>query len=68
MSDIFCPLCNHEHDSGNYPDHVAEAKMNRFEFECAECGLSFEVEIEWDPVFYSSMDGAFLTCWIDPIC
>lgn len=68
MSDITCPLCGHDHDSGNYPDHVAEARNNRFEFECAECGLEFEVEIEWDPCFYADMRGARITRWIDPIC
>lgn len=68
MADIYCPLCDHGYDSGDYPDHWMEARDNRFVFECGECGLEFEVYIELVPEFYSVREGSRLTRWQDPIC
>lgn len=57
MADILeCPACGHEHDMGGYPDHISEARYNRFWFECAGCEAEFETHIDWDPVFYPITD------------
>lgn len=52
MSLMVCPYCGHEWD---YDDYV---EYSNFYEECPECGREFEVEVEWDPIFYTSkMEG-----------
>lgn len=68
MGDIDCPLCGHEYDSGKFPDLLYDlGPDNKTRFECEQCGLEFELLIEFQPVFYSWMDGAQLVHWTDPI-
>lgn len=47
-SDIDCPVCGREHEI--HSDWYLEGGP-RFEFEC-ECGATFDVEVEFSPVFY----------------
>jgi len=49
MSDtIDCPKCNTEHEpTGSHEDDSGE-------FTCEECGFVMVVEIEYDPVYWTS--------------
>jgi len=52
MSKLWCPNCDHEHNMGDYPDHLTDMVNNRFEFECEKCEAEFDVHVDWDPDFY----------------
>jgi len=49
--DFECPHCGTGVDTGEIPDHLTNMTNNRFEYEC-DCGCSFEVSVDWDPVCY----------------
>lgn len=47
MDTIDCPKCEHEHNPcGSHEDDEGE-------WECEECGFKFNVEIEYDPSYYT---------------
>ena len=48
-----CPYCDHAHDMGDYPDHLTDMRGNEIEFECAHCEKTFDVTVDWEPVFYA---------------
>ena len=49
MSEITCPHCAHDHDSGDYPDHGAGDELD-----CTQCGTKIRISlVEWDPVYYT---------------
>lgn len=52
MSGWACPYCSAEHAAGSNPDHWNDG-CRVFEFEC-DCGKSFQVEVDWEPLFYVS--------------
>lgn len=52
MSTITCPLCDHEHYDGDYPDMLDGWRGGWVEFECAECRCAFEMVVEMEPYFY----------------
>jgi hypothetical protein len=55
MSNFICPHCEASHDIGDYPDHVNEAKNNKFWFDC-ECGAEFQCDIDWSPLIWPIKD------------
>ena len=55
--DFHCPNCNKEYDSGNYPDHWRDIPQGgTFDFYCAVCDVTFDVEVDWVPEFYVKLD------------
>ena len=56
MSDLECPYCEHEYedDASEISRSAAEAADSRVDEECPECGKTFSVYVEWDPVYYCS--------------
>lgn len=50
MNRIECPVCDHQHDPGDYPDHWTTGQS--FEFECERCGAAFNVDVDFEPIFY----------------
>jgi hypothetical protein len=49
-----CPVCGHEHDMGEYPDHVLEMGPScTFDFKCEECGAQWETKVEFEPIFWT---------------
>lgn len=53
MADDFeCPHCDRVIDMNSNPDYLTDlGPSHRFTFEC-ECGATFEVLVEFEPVFY----------------
>ena len=48
MDTIDCPKCEHEHQpSGSHEDDHGP-------WECDECGFAFEVEIDYEPSYWTS--------------
>lgn len=46
---IICPYCDHQHDSGDYPDH---GQGDTLECDAENCHKTFLIyEVEWHPVF-----------------
>lgn len=54
-SDFECPHCEREVDLNSEPDYLVDMKHNRFNYEC-DCGASFDVSVDWDPVCYVAED------------
>ncbi len=56
MSDIECPYCEHAYDddAGEINSAAIRAATSRIDEECPECGKTFEVTVEWEPVYYTS--------------
>ncbi len=47
-----CPVCDHRHYMGDYPDHWTRAPSgSRFDFDCAACEAKFWVTVKWEPEF-----------------
>lgn len=52
MSTITCPVCNKDHDDGDYPDMLIElGPSQRAPFEC-DCGADFEVHVDFEAIYY----------------
>ena len=53
MADFDCPHCKATVHDGDIPDHVRDAAEGDgiMKYECG-CGCTFDVLVEWDPVFH----------------
>lgn len=53
MSTITCPVCGEDHDDGDHPDLLAGlGSSRRTEFECCNCGARFEIDVDFEPIYY----------------
>ena len=53
MSDIPCPYCGVEYESGDFPDHE-KGDTIECDTEWGGCGNTFKItQIDWDPVYYT---------------
>ena len=51
MAEIPCPVCDFQHDDGDYPDHGEGCVLT-----CDGCEVEFRIAlIDWEPTFYTEV-------------